>query len=75
MLEKDSKMFPPSLLTNLIQIIMPHDFVKALEMAIDIADVLAMSGDFNIFLPIARMLLFPTIYESDLIYGMHSSEQ
>ncbi len=69
MLEKDSKIFPSSLLTNLIQIIMPHDYVKALEMATEIADVLALSGDFNIFMPIARLLLFPTIYESALIYG------
>lgn len=69
LLEKDSKIIPPSLLTNLVQILMPHDLIQALDLAIEIADVLAISGDFNIFLPMARLLLFPTIYEPDLIYG------
>jgi len=47
---------------------MPYDLIRAIEAATDIADVLAVSGDFNIFLPIARLLFFPTIYESDFIY-------
>ena len=70
LLEKDNKIFPPSLLTNLIQMIMPYDLIRAIEAATDIGDVLAVSGNFNIFLPIARLLLFPTIYESDMIYGI-----
>jgi len=53
---------------------MPYDYLKTIEMAIEIADVFALSSDFNMFVPIARMLLFPTIYESDIIYEQYDGE-
>jgi hypothetical protein len=56
----------------LIQIIMPHDLIRALEAATDIAAVLALSGDFNIFMLIAR-LLYSLLFMNLVFYMVCSS--
>lgn len=61
MLQKDNTVFPLSLLVGAVQMVMPHDFIKALEMGIELADTFVLIGNFADFAPVARFLLFPTI--------------
>lgn len=64
MLQKDIQAFTPSLLQTIIKAILPIDYIKALAVGEELGDIFAFGNWNEFFFPVARLLLYPTIYDS-----------
>jgi hypothetical protein len=51
--EKDA--IPVGLLKSVVQAVMPHYQLKALEMAVEIGQSIYLGGNWSTFIPIARL--------------------
>lgn len=62
-LQKDAAAIPATLLQKIIKLILPMDYIKAVQYAEELGDIFAFGNWTECMFPIAKTLLSPTIYE------------